>query len=102
NPEAANEMYKRAFSANPNDARLLYEWDQLTKRAALVSPQERLHKIIELQDLADRRDDLTIEFITLLNQCGQWEAALRHLSSRRFSPWEGGEGLVSAQYAYAH
>jgi len=102
NPEAANEMYMRAFSANPNDARVLYEWDQLKKRAALISPQERLNKLTDLQRLVDRRDDLTLEFITLLNQCGQWEAALRHLSSRRFSPWEGGEGLVSAQYAYAH
>jgi tetratricopeptide (TPR) repeat protein len=102
NPQAANEMYMRAFSANPNDARLLYEWDQLTKRAALISPEERLHRLIDLQRLVDRRDDLIIEFITLLNQCGQWEAALNCLSSRRFSPWEGGEGLVSAQYVYAH
>jgi len=102
NPEAANEMYMRAFSANPNDARVLYEWDQLKKRAALISPQERLNKLTDLQRLVDRRDDLTLEFITLLNQCGQWEAALRRLSSRRFSPWEGGEGLASAQYVYAH
>ena len=102
NPQAANEMYMRAFSANPDDARLLYEWDQLTKRAALISPEERLHRLIDLQRLVDRRDDLIIEFITLLNQCGQWEAALNCLSSRRFSPWEGGEGLVSAQYVHAH
>jgi hypothetical protein len=37
----------------------------------------------------------------LLNQCGKWEAALERLHTRRFSPWEGGEGLVSAQYVQA-
>ena len=48
------------------------------------------------------RDDLTVEYVTLLNQCGQYQAALELLSNRRFSPWEGGEGLVSAQYVHAH
>jgi tetratricopeptide (TPR) repeat protein len=43
-----------------------------------------------------------VEYITLLNQSGQWRRALEHLSHRRFSPWEGGERLVSAQYVYAH
>jgi len=37
-----------------------------------------------------------------LNQSGHWHRALEQLGHRRFSPWEGGEGLVSAQYAYAH
>ena len=36
------ECMKRAFAANPEDARLLYEWDQLKKRAGLASPQDRL------------------------------------------------------------
>jgi tetratricopeptide (TPR) repeat protein len=43
-----------------------------------------------------------VEYITLLNQCGQWQAVLEQLSARRFSPWEGGERLVSAQYVHAH
>jgi tetratricopeptide (TPR) repeat protein len=33
NPQAAEQMYRRAFAANPDDARLAYEWDQLKKRA---------------------------------------------------------------------
>ncbi len=102
NPEAAHRMYENAFSANPGDARLLHEWDQLKKRARLASPQERLCVLDEHRDLVDLRDDLTVEYITLLNQSGQWHRALEHLSQRRFSPWEGGEGLVSAQYVYAH
>lgn len=102
NPEAAERMYKRALAADPGDARLLYEWDQLRKRAGLATAQERLRCLREHRDLVARRDDLTVEFITLLNQTGHWQSALQHLSERRFSPWEGGEGLVAAQYVSAH
>ena len=53
-------------------------------------------------DLVAHRDDLTVEVITLLNQTSQPQKALTLLSSRRFNPWEGGEGLVSGQYVWAH
>jgi tetratricopeptide (TPR) repeat protein len=99
---AADRMYERAFEANRKDARLLYEWDQLKKRAMLASPAERLAMLSQHPQLVDARDDLTVEYVTLLNQCGQNRAALELLSHRRFSPWEGGEGLVSGQYVQAH
>ncbi|HEY3628166.1 MAG TPA: DUF5107 domain-containing protein [Terracidiphilus sp.] len=102
NPESAMRMYERAFAADSQDARLLYEWDQLKKRTGLASPDERLAFLGRHRDLVARRDDLTVEFITLLNQSGQWQTALAELAARRFSPWEGGEGLVSAQYVVAH
>jgi len=102
NPDAADRMYKRAFAANGEDARLLYEWDQLKKRAGLASPEERLRCLDEHQGLVAYRDDLTVEYITLLNQSGQHQEALKNLGARRFSPWEGGEGLVSTQYVHAH
>ena len=102
NPEAADRMYAHAFAADRQDARVLYEWDQLKKRAGSASPEERLRCLSEHSELVARRDDLTVEFITLLNQCSQSQAALERLSSRRFNPWEGGEGRVSAQYVHAH
>jgi tetratricopeptide (TPR) repeat protein len=102
NAQAASRMYERAFAANPQDARVLYEWDQLKKRAGLAPADERLRELERQAALVERRDDLTVEYITLLNQCGQWKQALDRLSARRFSPWEGGEGLVSAQYVCAH
>jgi tetratricopeptide (TPR) repeat protein len=102
NAEEASRMYASAFAANREDARVLYEWDQLKKRARLASPEQRLRSLAEHKDLVARRDDLTVEYITLLNQGGQWQAALDQLRARRFSPWEGGEGLVSAQYVHAH
>jgi len=95
-------MYARAFAASPTDARLLYEWDQLKKRAGLATAQERLTVIDAHPDLVAQRDDLSVERITLLNQAGEWPQALEEIANRRFSPWEGGEGLVSAQYVHAH
>jgi tetratricopeptide (TPR) repeat protein len=43
-----------------------------------------------------------VELITLLNQTRRSRQALEILGSRRFHPWEGGEGLVSGQYVAAH
>jgi len=102
NPLAADKMYARAFAANPADARLLYEHDQLKKRARLATPQARLKILQAHSTLVALRDDLTVELITLLNQASQHQTALDQLAARRFSPWEGGEGLVSGQFVHAH
>jgi tetratricopeptide (TPR) repeat protein len=48
------------------------------------------------------RDDLTAEFVTLLNRVGRHADAAALLDARRFHPWEGGEGLVSGQWVAAH
>jgi tetratricopeptide (TPR) repeat protein len=93
--------YQNAFKANSADARLLYEFDQLRKRTG-AGASERLAMLEHHPDLVSQRDDLTVELITLLNQCGRPENALQMLLSRRFNPWEGGEGLVSGQYVWAH
>jgi tetratricopeptide (TPR) repeat protein len=100
--KAANRMYENAFRANPHDARLVYEWDQLKKRAGLQSGDDRLRFLNAHAALVAQRDDLSVEFVTLLNQSGRHRDALDHISRRRFSPWEGGEGLVSGQYVHAH
>jgi tetratricopeptide (TPR) repeat protein len=99
--DAALAAYDSAFKANPSDARLLYEADQLRKRAGACASQ-RLATLENHSDLVSQRDDLTVEFITLLNQTGRAEQALEILLARRFNPWEGGEGLVSGQYVWAH
>lgn len=95
------EAYEKAFSCNPEDARLLYELDQLRKRMG-VSASQRLSTLQKHPALRERRDDLSIEFITLVNETDQSVKALELLSSRRFNPWEGGEGLASGQYVWAH
>ncbi|HZU26365.1 MAG TPA: DUF5107 domain-containing protein, partial [Bryobacteraceae bacterium] len=100
-PDRALECYEHARRANPDDARLLYEFDQLHKRTG-AAPRERLARLEQHRHLVARRDDLTVELITLLNLCGRSTEALEILLSRRFHPWEGGEGLVSGQFAAAH
>ncbi|HKE24727.1 MAG TPA: DUF5107 domain-containing protein [Bryobacteraceae bacterium] len=100
-PEEALECYSRAFDANPRDARVLYEYDQLRKRTG-TPPADRLQMLERFRELVDRRDDLAVELVTLYNQTSHARRALDILMQRRFHPWEGGEGRVSAQYVAAH
>ncbi len=99
--EVADELYAESFRREPSDARVFYEWDQLRKRALLASAEQRLQRLSEYPQLVEQRDDLSLEFLTLLNELGRWPEALERLLARRFRPWEGGEGLVSAQYVHA-
>lgn len=98
--KAALQAYENAFAANPNSARLLYERDQLWKRTG-VSAEKRLAEFALHRALIAQRDDLSVELATLYNQLAQPKAALKVLE-RNFQPWEGGEGLVLAQYVRAH
>ncbi|MBW8870588.1 MAG: tetratricopeptide repeat protein, partial [Acidobacteriales bacterium] len=96
----ALEHFELAFAASPHDARVLYERDQLWKRSGKC-PEERLTELSQFPRLVDARDDLSVELATLLNQVGKPGDALHLLLGRRFQPWEGGEGLVLAQYVRA-
>ena len=88
---------EKAFDLNTHDARMLMELDQLCKR--LQHPQEERLAFLERHpELIAQRDDLLLEEITLLNQIGKYEKAMRLLDAHIFHPWEGGEGKVSGQY----
>jgi tetratricopeptide (TPR) repeat protein len=93
----ALDAFDRAHSVDPQDARIHYERDQLWKRVG-KSPEERLASLQNHAELVSLRHDLTVEMATLLNQTGEPESALHLLTSRIFQPWEGGEGLVLAQF----
>ncbi|HWB84295.1 MAG TPA: DUF5107 domain-containing protein [Bryobacteraceae bacterium] len=101
NAARARECYQQAFEANPEDARLLYELDQLEKRTG-ADPSTRLALLEQHRDLVAQRDDLVVELATLYNQTGSPFNALTQIENRRFHPWEGGEGLVSGQFVLAH
>jgi tetratricopeptide (TPR) repeat protein len=96
----ARLAYEQAFKLDPTDARVLYERDQLYRRAGMP-PQERLAALEPLRHLVAQRDDLMLELITLLNIAGRHRAALDALHSHIFHPWEGGEGKVAEQYMLA-
>ncbi len=97
----ARDCFDRALRANPSDARLLYERDQLWKRTG-VDPVRRLAEFENALPLVEQRDDLSVELAALYNQTGQPEKAAAILASRRFQPWEGGEGLALRQHERAH
>lgn len=96
-PEKAVAMLEKAYGLDTADARVLMELDQLYK--CLNRPyQERLDFLDRYQEIAFLRDDVYLEYITLLNQLGRYEEAVRMMDARKFHPWEGGEGKVPAQY----
>ena len=95
--DGARAAFNRAFAANPHDARVLYERDQLAKRTG-VEAMDRLTELLRSPGLIELRDDLSVETATLYNQTGQASKALELLLQRKFRPWEGGEGLVLGQY----
>jgi len=99
-PALARAAYEQAFALDPTDARVFFELDQLYKKVGMP-PAERLARLLDQPDLVDRRDDLTIEMVMLLNLAGRHGEALECLLGRTFHPWEGGEGKVTGQYVAA-
>jgi tetratricopeptide (TPR) repeat protein len=100
-PAKARAAYDQAFGANPSDARLLFERDQLWKRLG-NAPARRLAELERHPQLTGQRDDLSVELCALYNQTGQPERALEILARRKFQPWEGGEGLALGQHVRTH
>lgn len=99
-PDKAVKAMEKAFSLDATDSRVLMELDQLYKK--LKRPHsERLALLQKYPELIKQRDDLILEEITLLNQCGQYQTAMEKLDNHQFHPWEGGEGKVPAQYQTA-
>jgi len=100
-PARACVAYERAFAANPKDARLLYERDQLWKRMG-EKPENRLRELERRPEPVRQRDDLSLELCALYNQTGRHETALALVGSRDFQPWEGGEGGPLGQWVRSH
>ncbi|HVO38751.1 MAG TPA: DUF5107 domain-containing protein [Spirochaetia bacterium] len=99
-PARALAELEKAFALDPSDSRVLLELDQLRKRLG-VQPAERLRLLSAHLGAVQRRDDLTVEWASLLNLQGEYAQALTILRGRKFHPWEGGEGKVSRQYVTA-
>jgi len=97
NASMARTVYDKAFRVAPDDARLLYERDQLWKRLG-EQPAKRLREMEKHPDLVAQRDDLSVELCALLNQSGRHVEAMQLLAKRHFQPWEGGEGAALGQH----
>lgn len=100
-PSKARSAYEKAFRADPTDARILFERDQLWKRLG-EQPAKRLKELERHMALVQRRDDLSVELCALYNQTAQTAKALAIISTRNFQPWEGGEGQSLEQHVRTH
>jgi len=99
--DKALQFMERAFSLDDNDSRILMELDQLYKITG-KSFAERLSLLEMYNSLVESRDDLYLEKIALYINLQQFAKAKELLESRKFHPWEGGEGKVVAQYLLCH
>ena len=93
----AQSFLETAFKLNTNDARVLYELDQLYKKIGFTAV-DRLCNLDKHRELVEQRDDLYIEYVALSNLMGRFEMAKALIAKRNFHPWEGGEGKVTSQY----
>ncbi len=98
--ERALELLEKAFILDPTDARILMELDQLYKRLN-KKPAMRLANLQKYPGLVNDRDDLYLELVSLFNVLGEYEEAFDLIMSRKFHPWEGGEGKVTNQYVFS-
>lgn len=99
-PAGAKREMEKAFALNPKDVRIFLELDQLYKKLNFTF-EERLENYETHKELIDGRDDLYIEYITLVNLCGNHKKAYDCIMGHKFHPWEGGEGKITAQYTLA-
>lgn len=98
--DAARVCMERAYRLDESDARVLLELHQLYGKLGM-SVQDRFAFLDAHRETAFQRDDLYVEYCTLLNSMGRYEEALDLIMARTFHPWEGGEGKVTTQYAVA-
>lgn len=98
--KAAKEAMEKAYHLAPEDARIFLELDQLYKKLEMPAAK-RLARYESAREVFMKRDDLKIEYVTLLNLLGRYEEAYDFIMAHRFHPWEGGEGKVTTQYTVA-
>jgi tetratricopeptide (TPR) repeat protein len=96
-PRRASIEMEQAFSLDATDSRVFLELDQLHRKLGWTYAQ-RLEEFEKHLDVVEVRDDLFIEYLTVLNLTGNYEKAFSLMARRHFHPWEGGEGKVTAQY----
>lgn len=97
----ARSELEKAFELDENNAELLYELDLLYKRLN-ISCKYRLDKLENFFNLIEKRDDLYIEYVTLLNSTESFEKALDLIKCRKFNTWDGRKSPVKKQYSLSN
>jgi tetratricopeptide (TPR) repeat protein len=96
----ALDLLEMAFALDSTDSRILMELDQLHKKLN-YAPVKRLGFLDSHKEQVEKRDDTYLEVVALYNLSGEFKNALEMLLSRKFHPWEGGEGKVTSQYIFS-
>lgn len=98
--ENARKYYDQAIRANPNDPLLLTESDKIYEQANVASA-ERLKRLERHLKTVMKHDDVVMRLLTLYNEAGAYDKAIRILRERHFHLWEGG-GQVHGIYVDSH
>lgn len=96
-PEKAVAYMERAWSLDRTDARVLLELTQLYQ---LTGKDDAflLGLLQQYLPVVRERDDLYLEYIRLVLANGDPTGAEERILTRKFHPWEGGEGKVTRLY----
>jgi len=94
----AAALFSHALTLSPDDARIVYERDQLAQLAGTASAESRIDAIERHPTSITERDDLALVYVNLLVDVDRIDDALLLLSGRSFRPFEGGEGRAIAAY----
>ena len=98
--DKAKKVLEKAFRLDETDARIFLELDQLHKKTGYTFAQ-RLKEYEKYSDVFVKRDDLCVEYCTILNAVNKPAEAYAFMIHRKFHPWEGGEGKITAQYEFS-
>ena len=98
---AAKQCMERALALLPEEARVLFEYEQLLA-AMNTKPEIRLAVYDQYAVLREQRDDCRLDYIMLLCMLGRYEEAIAQASGHRFHIYEGGEGKLTRQHAWLY
>lgn len=93
----ALKFMEDAFKLDRQDSRVLLELFQLYGLTG-KSRQDQYKLLYNNLSAVETRDDLYLEYLTILAEKGEYNSAFDKLMSRKFHPWEGGEGKVTKLY----
>lgn len=99
--DEATAMYLKAMEVAPDNPIFVREYDKLAEKRQTPAA-ERLAFLEDRQQVVERRDDVLLREIVLLNRLERFDDALASLASRRFYVWEGNEVIVHDAYVAAH
>ncbi len=99
--DRAIEHLERAVSLDHRYARHFAELDELYE-AAGAAPEKRLALLVKNQEIVSGRDDSLAREIALMIATGSYDEAVRRLTGREFSVWEGGNLNVAENWTDAH